>query len=119
MSNELHPVLTVRFFTDRKCFGPGVATLLHRVDAHHSLRRAAASMEMSYSKAWTIVKNAEDCLGFKLLHASTGGRNGGGAALTGEAVRLLEAYDTYCAELHRFAEEQFEAGFSYLREEHK
>lgn len=116
-NHELHPVLTLRFFTDRKCFGPGVATLLHRVEERHSLRAAAASMEMAYSKAWTIVKNAEDCLGFKLLHASTGGRNGGGAVLTAEAVRLLEAYDAYCAELRSYAEARFADRFAYLREE--
>ena len=107
MSDSLHPVLTIRLFTDRKCFGPGVAALLHRVEACHSLRGAAASMEMAYSKAWTIVKNAEDCLGYKLLHSSTGGKNGGGAVLTSEAVRLLTAYDAYCARLRSCAEELF------------
>ncbi len=117
MTNELHPVLTVRLFTDRKCFGPGVAELLHRVEEHHSLRAAAASMEMAYSKAWTIVKNAEDCLGFKLLHATSGGKNGGGAVLTAEGARLLEAYDAYCADLRSYAAARFEERFGYLREE--
>ena len=28
MRNDLHANLTVRIFTDRKCFGPGVAELL-------------------------------------------------------------------------------------------
>ena len=117
MTNALHPVLTVRLFTDRKCFGPGVAELLHRVEDHRSLRAAAASMEMAYSKAWTIVKNAEDCLGFKLLHATAGGKNGGGAVLTEEAVRLLAAYDNYCASLCRFGAELFAERFGYLQEE--
>ena len=99
MNAELHPVLTIRLFTDQKCFGPGVATLLHRVREHHSLRAAAASMEMAYSKAWTILKNAENCLGFPLLSSSRGGKNGGGAALTQEAVKLLDAYDRYSAAL--------------------
>ena len=30
MRNDLHANLTVRIFTDRKCFGPGVAELLRR-----------------------------------------------------------------------------------------
>ena len=59
MKNDLHAVLSVRLFTDQKCFGPGIAELLHRVDEHHSLRAAAQSMELAYSKAWTIMKNAE------------------------------------------------------------
>ena len=44
MKNDLHVGLTVRLFTDRKCFGPGVAELLRRVDEVHSLRAAAAVM---------------------------------------------------------------------------
>ena len=91
MENDLHLVLSVRLFTDRKCFGPGVAQLLHAVEEHHSLRAAAQSMEMAYSKAWTIMKNAERGLGVKLLSSSTGGKHGGGAALTEEGRTTLEA----------------------------
>ena len=51
--------LSCRLFTDAKCFGPGVAQLLHAVQELHSLRAAALSMDMAYSKAWTIIKNSE------------------------------------------------------------
>ena len=50
MRNDLHANLTVRIFTDRKCFGPGVAELLRRVRELHSLRAAAMSMNMAYSR---------------------------------------------------------------------
>ena len=44
--------LTLRLLTnEERIFGPGVAELLERVQEHHSLRSAAASMEMAYSKA--------------------------------------------------------------------
>ena len=49
MRNDLHANLTVRIFTDRKCFGPGVAELLRRVRELHSLREADFSMNMAYS----------------------------------------------------------------------
>ena len=58
MRNDLHANLTVRIFTDRKCFGPGVAELLRRVRELHSLRAAAMSMNMAYSKAWTVLRTA-------------------------------------------------------------
>ena len=89
MRNDLHANLTVRIFTDRKCFGPGVAELLRRVRELHSLRAAAMSMNMAYSKAWTVLRTAQEGLGVKLLRSSTGGRNGGGATLTAEGERLL------------------------------
>lgn len=104
--------LSCRLFTDAKCFGPGVAQLLHAVQQLHSLRAAALSMDMAYSKAWTIIKNSEKALGFSLLDSTTGGKGGGGAALTPEGARLLRAYDTFCSRLHDAADELFQEEFS-------
>ena len=104
--------LSCRLFTDAKCFGPGVAQLLHAVQELHSLRAAALSMDMAYSKAWTIIKNAEKALGFSLLDSTTGGKGGGGAALTPEGARLLRAYDTFCSRLHDAADELFQEEFA-------
>ena len=89
--------MTVRFYAaDHKVFGPGIAQLLHRVQEYHSLRAAALSMDMAYSKAWTVLRTAEEQLGFKLLHSSTGGKGGGGAVLSPEGELLLERYDELC-----------------------
>lgn len=104
--------LSCRLFTDAKCFGPGVAQLLHAVQQLHSLRAAALSMDMAYSKAWTIIKNSEKALGFSLLDSATGGKGGGGAALTPEGARLLRAYDTFCSRLHDAADELFQEEFA-------
>ena len=116
MAESLHPVISVRLFGAKKCFGPGVAELLRRVDELHSLRAAAQSMEMAYSKAWTITRNAEEELGFRLLVSSTGGRHGGGATLTEDARRLLGAYDGYCAALRDYAEQHFDEAFAFCAE---
>ena len=113
MRNDLHANLTVRIFTDRKCFGPGVAELLRRVRELHSLRAAAMSMNMAYSKAWTVIRNAENGLGFHLLLSNTGGRNGGGAVLTDEARLMLAAYDEYCEKLRAYGKKLFEETFAF------
>lgn len=112
MESSYHPVISVRIFRDGKCFGPGVAELLRRVREHHSLRAAAISMEMAYSKAWTVIKSSEAELGFKLLVSTTGGKHGGGASLSLEAEKLLAAYDEYCTALRAFAREEFDRAFS-------
>lgn len=111
MSKKLHPVISIRVFNDRKCFGPGIAELLRCVDEHHSLRAASKSMEMAYSKAWSIVNNSEKNLGFSLLSSSTGGKNGGGATLTDEGRKLLEAYERYCDKLLKYGDSLFEESF--------
>ena len=104
---DLHPAVTFRLYTDQKCFGPGVAMLMRRVRTLHSLRSAAIDMDMAYSKAWTILRDAERGLGFKLLHSTTGGRNGGGASLTEQGERLLEAYDACERELREHGKRLF------------
>ena len=118
MDKELHLKLTVRLYTDdnQRCFGPGIAMLLERVREHKSLRAAAASMEMAYSKAWRIIRTAEDVFGCKLLSSTIGGRNGGGAELTAQAERLLAAYNTYVAEVNAFADNKFNEHFYFYQD---
>ncbi len=114
MEKKLTYNFTVRLFTDEKCFGPGIARLLHQVQELHSLRAAAISMNMAYSKAWTIIKNAENALGFSLLHSVTGGKGGGGAALTTEGEALLSAYDSFCDEMRTYSNRLFAEKFGNL-----
>lgn len=118
MSKELHLKLTVRLYTedDQRCFGPGIATLLERVQEHKSLRAAAASMEMAYSKAWRIIRTAEAVFGYKMLSSTIGGQHGGGAVLTPEAERLLAAYRAYETDVTAYARGKFEDSFGFYRE---
>lgn len=111
LMKELRYNLSCRLFTDTKCFGPGVAQLLHRVERLQSLRAAALEMEMAYSKAWTVIKNAENALGFKLLDSTTGGRHGGGASLTAEGAAMLSAYDRFCKEMQDYGDKLFAERF--------
>lgn len=108
---EMNYNISVRFFTDGKAFGPGIAQLLHLVEELHSLRSAAASMEMAYSKAWTVIKNSEKALGYPLLTSTTGGKNGGGAALTSEGKELLQKYDEFCKEIRQYGDKLFAQTF--------
>ena len=112
MNEKLRPVISIRIFRETKCFGPGVAELLRHVREAHSLRGAAMTMGMAYSKAWTVVRNAEDGLGFHLLTSTAGGKHGGGAQLTERGEALLAAYARYCQTLRDFAQRQFIADFS-------
>ena len=118
MKKELHLKLTIRLFTDdnQRCFGPGIATLLELVREHRSLRAAAVSMEMAYSKAWRIIRTAEDVFGCKLLESTVGGQHGGGAVLTPEAERILAAYRDYQADVEQYARGKFDEAFGFFPE---
>ena len=84
-------VTKIQFTDDNgvKFFGDGPLRLLRTVEKTGSLRAAALEMEMSYSKACKLVKQAEANLGFTLTTRSTGGKDGGGSVLTPEGKRWI------------------------------
>ncbi len=87
-----------------KFFGEGPARLLRGIEEHGSLRSAAISMDMAYTKALKLLKNAEAALGFPLTTRTTGGKSGGGSTLTPEGKAWLSRYEAYaaaCAEANR------------------
>lgn len=92
MYSGLRCIISVRLFKDEKCFGPGIAELLDGVEELSSLRAAAMRMGMAYSKAWRVMHECEQQLGFKLIDTVAGGKNGGGARVTEQGRDLLEKY---------------------------
>lgn len=93
--------VTKVIFLDRngeKFFGEGPARLLRGIEQTGSLRASAMSMNMAYSKAMKILKNAEQALGFPLTARTAGGRAGGGSSLTPEGKDWLSRYETCAAE---------------------
>lgn len=114
MEQDLTVKMTIRLYTEEKCFGPGVAALLSRVRTLHSLRAAAQSMDMAYSKAWKIIRLSEAGLGCKMLSSTTGGKGGGGAVLTPEAEQILAAYEAYCRDMEAYGTKLFQERFGFV-----
>lgn len=79
-------------------FGEGPYRLLLGVEEEGSLRAAAASMGMAYTKALRLVRHAEQALGFALTQRTTGGRDGGGSRLTPRGKEFLDQYAAYRAQ---------------------
>lgn len=80
---------------NKRFFGEGPYRLLCLIEETGSLRSAAISMEMAYTKALHLIQNAEKELGFPLTVRKTGGKGGGGSCLTPEAKEFLHEYETY------------------------
>ena len=110
MNPDLRLTVTLRLLDGegQRRFGPGVQT-------QKSLRAAAGSMGMAYSKAWRIIRNAEEALDCRLLESTIGGKHGGGAVLTAEAEGLLESYQALQREVEACAREGFAVRFGAFR----
>ena len=93
----MKPVTKIQLFDENggKFFGEGPCRLLRLVEQTGSLRCAAASMEMAYSKAIKLIKQAESALDFPLTQRSVGGKDGGGSTLTAEGRAFLRQYEAY------------------------
>lgn len=89
---------------EEKFFGPGIAKLLHLIDEYGSIRSAAMAMDMSYSKAWKILRRADKELGYPMLESKNGGDGGGKSSLTPEGRAFLNNYDNMERELAETAD---------------
>ena len=108
----MKPVTKIVFTDDNgiKFFGEGPFRLLSCVEKTGSLRAAAMEMEMAYSKASKILKQAEANIGFPLTRRSAGGKDGGGSILTPEGKQWLRQYEAYrnaCIQANRELYRQF------------
>ncbi len=72
--------------------GPGLVSLLEQIRESSSVMEAAEKMEVSYSKAWKIIRQAETNLGKKLVFRKSGGPGGGSAQVTPEGLDLIKAF---------------------------
>lgn len=76
----------------RLLFGPGKAALLEHIQKTGSIVDAAKAMNMSYMRAWTLVKNMNSGQNEPLVETTRGGRLRGGAKLTKLGIVVLESY---------------------------
>ncbi|MBQ9067745.1 MAG: LysR family transcriptional regulator [Eggerthellaceae bacterium] len=84
-------------------FGPGIAALCQGVRDTGSLNASAKQMHMAYSKAWRVIRETEEALGFSLLD-----RDGAhGSTLTKNGAKLLDAYQKLQADIQKRAEDTY------------
>lgn len=78
-----------------RMFGPGTYELLHHVGVTGSLHQAAKLMNMSYTKAWHLLRETEEHLGWALVERHVGGASGGGTSLTPRGRDLLHRFERF------------------------
>ena len=102
--------------TEDKFFGPGVCELMEGIRETGSIQAAAAKMDMSYSKAWKILKRAEEEMGTALINRVSGGKNGGSSILTEAGAQAVGAFRDMEKRLSAVAEELLKESKGAFRE---
>jgi molybdate transport system regulatory protein len=86
-------------------FGPGVYSLLRKIDETGTLKGAAEALGMSYRFAWGLLKKAEKRLGEPLVESHKGGRSGGGGfEITDVGRRFLREFSEMERAMRRLSE---------------
>jgi len=89
----LSPVIRIRIdFSDSSFVGPGKIDLLEAIRDTGSLSQAARDLGMSYRRAWLLIDSFKSAFREPVTLATTGGKGGGGVALTSFGEGLVESY---------------------------
>jgi molybdate transport system regulatory protein len=92
-ATKLLPSLSLRIDLDPEGrIGPGKILLLENIRACGSISAAGRAMDMSYKRAWDLVDEINRVCRQPAVERQTGGKNGGGAALTPFGISLVARY---------------------------
>ncbi|HEX3799899.1 MAG TPA: LysR family transcriptional regulator [Verrucomicrobiae bacterium] len=112
----LQPRLRVRRGEDI-ALGPGKIALLEELEHTGSITRAAASLGMSYMRAWTLIRTVNRCFKEPLVVAVRGGsKGGGGAVLTDAGREVLALYQSMNAKCLKTTQPEWRRLQKFLRE---
>lgn len=73
-------------------FGPGKADLLEAVARTGSIAEAARQLDLSYMRAWSMIKTMNGCFQKPVVEKNRGGETHGGAVVTAFGQQVLHAY---------------------------
>ncbi len=75
-----------------RALGPGKIRLLEAIDKTGSISEAGRELNISYSRAWSMVNDIKGCFRGSVIELRCGGARGGGAALAPLGKKLVELY---------------------------
>lgn len=83
--------------------GPGKVLLLRMIAEHGSISAAGRAMDLPYRHAWELVEQLNETFREPVVARQTGGKKGGGAALTPFGAELLGHFMALREETERAA----------------
>lgn len=90
--------------------------LLLLIEETHSVRGACKKIALSYSKAWNLINEMEEMLGFPVVERQHGGKYGGKTYLSEAGKQFLNRYLILEESIRSFSEKQFEQIFQQYLE---
>lgn len=103
----LHPFVRVSIEKEHLFFNSRAKLLLLLIQETHSVKGACKHMALSYGKAWNMLNEMEEELGYCVVERRQGGSRGGKTNLTREGKAFLEKYQRYEEDVRQYAVHHF------------
>ena len=107
----LHPILTFGIGHETPFFNARLKLLLFLIEDLNNVRKACDTMALSPGKAWDMINELEDKLGYTVVKRRRGGRNGGKTFLTEDGRQFLITCQRFEEQVISFSEQKFEKMF--------
>lgn len=107
----LHPQIDIKLVKEKDFLGEREAMLLKLIHYTNSVKYACQQLNISYSKAWSMINLMEDQTGYAVVNRQPGGINGGYTTLTEEGRHLLDKYTKFETEAKLAVQKIFEKNF--------
>ncbi len=85
--------------------GKGRVILLQQIAQSGSITQASKNMNISYRKAWGMVREMNKTSQAPVVQKYIGGKKGGGAYLTKEGEKYIQTYNSLVSEFEKFKED--------------
>ncbi|AWK49917.1 LysR family transcriptional regulator [Clostridium beijerinckii] len=107
----LQSVLTINIRKEKVFFDSRLRLLLDLIEDDNSVSGACKRMALSLSKAWDMINELEENLGYEIVLRRRGGARGGRTRLSDKGREFMENYDQFFSMVNQYTYEQFEKYF--------
>jgi len=103
----LHPFVKISIEKESLFFNSKTKLLLLLIQETHSVRSACRHIALSYSKAWNMLNQLEEELGYAVVGRQHGGSYGGKTYLTPQGLDFLEKFQQFEQNVRQYAKDEF------------
>jgi len=103
----LHPFVRISIEKEFLFFNSRTKLLLILIQETHSVRSACRHIALSYSKAWNMINQLEEELGYMVVDRKHGGSNGGKTYLTPQGLDFLAKFQQFEQNVRQYAKDEF------------
>lgn len=107
----LTPSVKISIDKETVFFNSRLKLLLFLIADLQSVRQACQHMGLSCQKAWDMLNQLEQEIGYAVVTRQHGGKSGGKTCLSEKGYRLMYAFQQYEDEVHSFARQRFDVLF--------